>query len=68
LFARSWKHPGDLYDEKSHKAEKCAEVLVPDLIESQFVIGAYVAGKTALASFESLNTGLPVQTAGDIFF
>lgn len=34
LFARSWKHPEDLYEEMSHKSEKMAEVLVPDRAEA----------------------------------
>lgn len=38
LFARSWKHPEDMYDEMSHKSEKCAEVLVPDRAEARFVM------------------------------
>jgi hypothetical protein len=68
LFARYWTHQADPYDEMSHKSEKCAEVIVPDRIEAQFVTGAYVASRTALASFENLITGLPVQIRGDIFF
>lgn len=68
LFARYWTHLADPYDEMSHKSEKCAEVLVPDRIEAQFVTGAYVAGGKALASFDNLITGLPVQIRGDIFF
>ncbi len=68
LFARSWKHPEDMYEEMSHKSEKCAEVLVPDRAEAQFVMGAYVANQTALAAFQALGTGLPVRIRGDMFF
>jgi hypothetical protein len=68
LFARSWKHPEDMYDEMSHKSEKCAEVLVPDRAEARFVTGAYVANQTALAAFQALGTGLPVRIRGDMFF
>jgi ssDNA thymidine ADP-ribosyltransferase, DarT len=68
LFARSWKHPEDMYDEMSHKSEKCAEVLVPDRTEARFVMGAYVANKTALAAFQALGTRLPVSIRGDMFF
>ena len=66
LFARYWTHD-DPYDQMNHKSEKCAEVLVPDSIAVQFVIGAYVANQTALAAFQALNTGLPAQIRG-IFF
>jgi hypothetical protein len=68
LFARYWTHQDDPYDQMSHKSEKCAEVLVPDRVEPQFVIGAYVANQTALASIQALNTGLRVQIHGDMFF
>ena len=67
LRAKYWTH-SDPYDQMSHKSEKCAEVLVPERVEGRFVIGVYVANQTALASFEKLNTGLPVQIRGDIFF
>jgi len=68
LFARSWKHPEDMYDEMSHKSEKCAEVLVPDRVEAPHVIGAYVANQTALVAFQELGTTLPVRIRGDMFF
>ena len=56
LFARSWKHPEDMYDEMSHKSEKCAEVLVPDRAEVRFVMGADVANQTGLAA-RNVNPG-----------
>lgn len=61
LFARYWTHPNDLYDQDNHKAEKCAEVLVPDRVSADAIMGAYLANRVALASFEALNTDLPVQ-------
>jgi hypothetical protein len=61
LFAQYWTHPDDLYDQDNHKAEKCAEVLVPDRVEVQSIVGAYVANQIALATFQALNTGLSVQ-------
>jgi len=66
VFAKYWTH-GDPYEQMNHKSEKCAEVLVPDRIAAQFMIGAYVANQTALASFQALNTGLPVQILGMFF-
>lgn len=68
LFARSWKHPEDMYDEMSHKSEKCAEVLVPDRVEAAFVVGAYVANQNALKTFQALETALPVRIRNDMFF
>lgn len=67
LFARYWTHPDDLYDQARHKAEKCAEVLVPDRIDSEAIIGAYVANQVALASFQAVNTGLGVEIRAMFF-
>ncbi|HEY0321557.1 MAG TPA: DUF4433 domain-containing protein [Pyrinomonadaceae bacterium] len=66
LFARYWTH-ADPYEQMNHKSEKCAEVLVPDRVEPHFVMGSYVANQTALASFQALNTGLPVQIRAMFF-
>src|ERR1700675_283468 len=55
LFARNWAHPGDPYEEMSHRSEKCAEVLIPDRVEAGMVTGAYVANQTALLAFQQLN-------------
>lgn len=66
LFARYWTHD-DPYEQMRHKSEKCAELLVPDRVSAEFVIGAYVANQIALKSFQDLNTGLPVQLHGMFF-
>ncbi|HEX8845156.1 MAG TPA: DUF4433 domain-containing protein [Pyrinomonadaceae bacterium] len=68
VFAKYWTHPDDPYEQMRHKSEKCAEVLVPDCVAAQLVVGAYVANQTALASFQALNTGLPVQIRSSMFF
>ena len=57
-----------MYDEMSHKSEKCAEVLVPDRVEARFVVGAYVAIQNALKTFQALETALPVRIRNDMFF
>ena len=68
LFARYWTHRDNPYEEMSHKSEKCAEVLVPDRVEVRFIIGAYVSNQTAQLAFQQLNTDLPAQMRGDMFF
>lgn len=68
VFARYWTHPNDPYDEMSHKSEKCAEVLVPDRVEAQYIVGACVANGTALSAVEQLNCGLQVHIQRDMFF
>lgn len=47
IFSEYWTHPGDQIQEWRHKAIKCAEVLIPNKINSNFILGAYVSGKIA---------------------
>jgi hypothetical protein len=68
VFARYWTHPNDFYEERKHKAEKCAEVLVPNRVDLRFIVGAYVANQAALVAFEGLNSQLPVSIRSDMFF
>lgn len=68
VFARYWTHPNDFYEERKHKAEKCAEVLVPDRVDVRFIVGAYVANQVVLQEFQRLNSQLPVSIRGDMFF
>jgi len=51
-----------------HKSIKCAEVLVPEVVQPTFLIGAYVANTRAFQAFELLGAGLPVKINGGMFF
>jgi hypothetical protein len=51
-----------------HKSIKCAEVLVPDSVSPDLLIGAYVANQRGLSAFEALGTQLPVVINGAMFF
>lgn len=68
IFARFWINATDPFDEMKRKSVKCAEVLVPDKLESRFVIGAFVANAQALRAFHALNTQLPVAVNSGMFF
>jgi hypothetical protein len=68
VFARFWTNADDPYEAMRHKSIKCAEVLVPDSVDPEFLIGAYVANEWALRAFESLGTRLPVVVKGAMFF
>lgn len=68
VFAQYWTHPEDTYAEMRHKSEKCAEVLVPDRVDSRFITGAYVANQAAMDAFLALNVRLAVTLKGAIFF
>ena len=68
VFARYWTHRDNQFEEWAHKSIKCAEVLVPDKIEPQYILGAYVANQPALDAFKKLRTDLTVRIKSDIFF
>ena len=68
IFARYWTHPGNQYEEWAHKSDKCAEVLIPNRIEPKYILGAVVANQVALESLKKLESKLPVEIKGDIFF
>ena len=44
VFAQYW-NVGDYYEQHRRKAIKCAEILIPDQIPYDFIIGAYVLNK-----------------------
>ncbi len=68
LFARYWTNSQDENERRAHKRLKCAEVLVPNKVEPNYVLGGYVANEKALASFTGLDTQLTVCIRNDIFF
>jgi len=68
IFALFWTHPDDPYEEMTHKSEKCAEVLVPDRVDSRFLLGAYVANPQALSATKKLRLELPVALKEKLFF
>lgn len=68
LFDRFWKHPENQVEEWAHSSAKCAEVPVPDKVEPQYILGAFVANQAALNVFEKLKTRLNVSTKKGIFF
>ena len=66
-FAEYWTDDDPiLYMQK--KSAKCAELLVPDRIDSQFVLGAYVSCEEARASYQKLGLTLPCRINGHLFF
>ncbi len=56
VFSEYWTHPGDPIAQMRHKSRMCAEVLVPDRIDSTYILGAYVGSTQAAAR---LSTAAP---------
>lgn len=68
IYARYWTNAQNQYDLWEHKSIKCAEVLIPDSVETKYILSAYVANQTALKAFHQLNIPLTVSIKSDIFF
>lgn len=68
IYARYWTNANNQYDLWENKSTKCAEVLIPDKVEPKYILGAYVANKTALKAFKKLKIQLTVCIKSDIFF
>jgi hypothetical protein len=67
VFAKYWTHP-DPIKELHRGSVICAEVLVPDRVDSSYIIGAYASGDNAKKAFESMNTGIPIIINSHLFF
>ncbi len=67
-FARNWKHPEDQIDEWRHSAQKCAEVLVPDVVPVRYITGAFLSSGIAEQRLSELAPDLPIAINGDLFF
>lgn len=68
VFAANWKHPDDQIAEWRHSSAKCAEVLIPQRIPPNYLLGAYVVNDTVHAELEALGVDLPIQIQPDLFF
>jgi hypothetical protein len=68
VFAEYWTHPDDQISEWRHRSIKCAEVLVPDRVEPQYVVGAYVSCEEASNRVGELAPELEVSIDPHLFF
>jgi hypothetical protein len=68
IYAMDWRHPGNPAAYYRHSSQKCAEILVPDRVESRFLTGAYVIDHAARDRLEALGLGLTVTPNPVLFF
>jgi len=66
VFAQYWTHP-DPIAQSDHKQRMCAEVLVPDRVGVEHLLGCYVRGPVGLAALQQ-QCHLPVQINRNLFF
>lgn len=68
IYARDWRHPDDQIREWQHKSRKCAEVLVPQRVQPNMLIGAYVVDDAARTRLNQAGFTLPINIDADFFF
>jgi hypothetical protein len=67
VFAEFWTDQNQIVEWQKKRA-KCAEVLVPDLVESSLVLGAYVSCGESLLRFGAIKSRLSVTVNSYLFF
>ena len=68
IYADDWRHPDDQVKYWRHRSIKCAEVLVPNVVETRFIIGAYVYDTSVQSQVAGLWPELPTVVNKAIFF
>ena len=67
VFAEYWTDQNHIVDLRKKRA-KCAEVLVPNLVDPRFIFGAYVSCNGALLKFRTIEPCLDVSINTHLFF
>lgn len=68
IYAMDWRHPGDPPTYYRHRSRKCAEVLVPHLVEPGRLLGAYVVDQAAAQRLAGVGFALPIAIDPVLFF
>jgi hypothetical protein len=68
VHARFWTHRDDLFEEWEHSRVKAAEVLVPDLLDPRYIIGAYAPTPGVAAAVKAVIGRRDVTVARYPFF
>ena len=67
IYAADWRHE-DRIEYLIHRSIKCAEVLVPDHIDFNYIIGAYVANNNVKNLLINKGFNLEIMVKPNIFF
>lgn len=68
IYADDWTHPNNPPAYFRHSATKCAEVLIPDCVEIDYISGAYVANEPANKLLLQQGFALPITVNPHMFF
>jgi hypothetical protein len=66
-FAEWWTHE-DQIEKWRHSSQKCAEVLVPDVVSARYIFGAYVSGRAGRERVQGVAPNLAVAQDPHLFF
>jgi hypothetical protein len=68
VFAEDWRHPNDQIASWQHRSIKCAEVLVPNRIDSSYIFGIYVSCEEAERTCKTFCPSVPITVDPHFFF
>jgi hypothetical protein len=68
VFAERWNLHEDEMERLRHRAEMCAEALIPDRVLPEDIVGAYVSCTASAAKTRELTPNLAVTVNGYMFF
>ena len=68
IYAADWRHTDDQIAEWRHKSQKCAEVLVPHKVTTNYIRGAYVVNAEARRQLDRLGFPRPIEINSVLFF
>ena len=66
-FAEYWIHSNPI-EAYRRKSAKCAEVLIPDHVDPQFITGVYVSCSDSKTAFEEIDVNIPITINSHLFF
>lgn len=67
VYAQSWVHP-DLWEMNERKRQRSAEVLVPDVVPVEYLLGCYVRSRSSASHCQTLAPDWPVEVNDRVFF
>ena len=67
IHATYWIDPNPIV-QREQKAIKCAEILIPDSIPTEYIVGAYVVNKTSAALLKSSGFQKQITVNSKVFF
>ena len=67
MFARYW-NAQDPFEKMERRAQRCAEVLVPDRIPTEYLMGVYVSNEKTKKRVEQEVAGIDARVEPDRFF